>query len=74
MNKEILINPKTGKSKKVWSLDVPGLLKNGWVRQGCEVDTKNEHQITDEPGIDKEPDQEPEPEQDKKPTSNKKAK
>ena len=70
MNKEILINPKTGKSKKVWSLDVPGLLKNGWVRQGAEVDTNNEYQIKDEPGID----QEPEPEQDKKPTYNKKAK
>ena len=66
MNKEILINPKTGKSKKFWSLDVPGLLKNGWARQGSEVDTNNEYQITDEPGIDKEPDQ--------KPTSNKKAK
>ena len=66
MNKEILINPKTGKSKKFWSLDVPGLLENGWVRQWDDVETKNEHHVIDEPGIDKEPDQ--------KPTSNKKAK
>lgn len=66
MNKEILINPKTGKSKKVWSLDVPGLLENGWVRQLDDVEIKNEHHVIDEPGIDKEPD--------KKPTSNKKAK
>jgi hypothetical protein len=30
LNKEVLINPKTGKPKKCWSLDVPGLLADGW--------------------------------------------
>ena len=38
MNKEVLIDPRTGKAKKCWSLDVPGLLANGWERPGVKAE------------------------------------
>lgn len=47
MNKEKLINPKTGKAKNCWSLDVPGLLESGWKRPGEKAEPeKKEKPVT----------------------------
>jgi hypothetical protein len=46
MNKEILINPKTGKAKKCWSLDVPGLLADGWKRAGEKPEPEKKKPVT----------------------------
>ena len=52
MNKEKLINPKTGKTKNCWTLDVPGLLADGWKRSGEEPEPEKKKPVTttqDEP-------------------------
>jgi hypothetical protein len=46
MNKETLINPKTGKAKKCWSLDVPGLLADGWKRAGENPEPERKKPVT----------------------------
>lgn len=46
MNKEKLINPKTGKAKKCWSLDVPGLLADGWKRPGEKPEPEKKKPVT----------------------------
>lgn len=46
MNKEVLINPKTGKVKKCWSLDVPGLLADGWKRVGEKQEPEKKKPVT----------------------------
>lgn len=46
MNKEKLINPKTGKAKNCWTLDVPGLLEDGWKRPGEQPEPEKKKQVT----------------------------
>ena len=46
MNKEVLIDPRTGKAKKCWSLDVPGLLASGWEKPGEKEPEAGPKQIT----------------------------
>jgi hypothetical protein len=46
LNKEVLINPKTGKPKKCWSLDVPGLLADGWKRAGEKPESEKKKPVT----------------------------
>jgi hypothetical protein len=46
LNKEVLINPKTGKPKKCWSLDVPGLLADGWKMAGENPEPEKKKPVT----------------------------
>ena len=46
MNKEVLIDPRTGKAKKCWSLDVPGLLASGWKRAGEQPEPEKKKPVT----------------------------